>query len=67
MSFHATPPGQWRKSTRCASNGCVEVARLDDDAVSVRDTEDTAARLAFGLAEWSAFTAAAKAGRFDRP
>ncbi|GAA1853136.1 DUF397 domain-containing protein [Actinomadura bangladeshensis] len=67
MSFHATPPGQWRRSTRCgASNGCVEVARLDGDAVSVRDTEDVSARLAFDLAEWRAFTRAAKAGRFDR-
>ncbi|MFA1549110.1 DUF397 domain-containing protein [Actinomadura chokoriensis] len=68
MSFHATPPAQWRRSTRCgASNGCVEVARLDDEAISVRDTEDVSARLAFGLAEWRAFTEAAKGGRFDRP
>lgn len=68
MSFHATPPGQWRRSTRCgASNGCVEVARLGDGEVSVRDTEDVSARLAFGAAEWRAFTRAAKAGRFDRP
>lgn len=66
MSFHGTPPAQWRKSTRCgASNGCVEVARLDESAISVRDTEDTSARLAFGLGEWRAFTEDVKEGRFD--
>ncbi|HWB34901.1 MAG TPA: DUF397 domain-containing protein [Rugosimonospora sp.] len=68
MSFHATPPDQWRRSTRCgASNGCVEVARFAGGDISVRDTEDASARLDFGPAEWRAFTEAAKAGRFDRP
>ncbi|TDC69992.1 DUF397 domain-containing protein [Actinomadura sp. GC306] len=62
-----TPPARWRRSTRCASNGCVEVARLGDGAVSVRDTENTAVRLAFGPAEWRGFTERAKAGRYDHP
>lgn len=66
-SFHETPPARWRRSVRCASNGCVEVARLDDGAVSVRDTEHTAASLAFGRAEWRRFTERAKAGRYDHP
>lgn len=70
MSFHGTPPARWRRSARCASNGCVEVARLGDDAISVRDTEDTedtATRLAFGLGEWRRFAEHVKEGRFDRP
>ena len=67
MSFQGTPPARWRKSTRCASNGCVEVARVDADAICVRDTENTSARLAFGLAEWRRFTEDARRGRFDGP
>ncbi|MFB4305755.1 DUF397 domain-containing protein [Actinomadura sp. GTD37] len=66
MSFHATPPAQWRRSTRCgASNGCVEVARLDGGTISVRDTEDTGAALVFGPAEWRRFTERARDGRYD--
>lgn len=67
MSFHATPPAQWRRSTRCASNGCVEVARRGDGAISVRDTEDTAAILAFERGEWRRFTEHVRDGRYDRP
>ncbi|SFP77951.1 DUF397 domain-containing protein [Actinomadura madurae] len=68
MSFRGTPPARWRKSTRCgASNGCVEVARLDADAISVRDTEDAVTILAFGAGEWRRFTDEVKRGRFDRP
>ncbi|RKS76144.1 uncharacterized protein DUF397 [Actinomadura pelletieri DSM 43383] len=63
---HETTPARWRRSTRCASNACVEVARLTEDAISVRDTEDTATRLGFGLGEWRDFVRDAKAGRFDR-
>ena len=67
-SHEETPPDRWRRSVRCgASNGCVEVARLDDGAIHVRDTEDTLARLAFGLDEWRRFTDDAKEGRFDNP
>ncbi|MGP4024719.1 DUF397 domain-containing protein [Actinomadura sp. 3N407] len=65
--FHGTPPARWRRSSRCASNGCVEVARVDDEAISVRDTEDIATRLAFRLDEWRRFTEHIRAGRFDRP
>lgn len=68
MSFHGTPPARWRRSARCgASNGCVEVARLDDEAISVRDTEDTATRLAFRPGEWRKFIEDVKGGRLDRP
>jgi hypothetical protein len=66
MSFQGTPPARWRKSARCgASNGCVEVARREEDVVSVRDTEDTATILSFRPDEWRAFTESAKDGRFD--
>ncbi|HEY8481631.1 MAG TPA: DUF397 domain-containing protein [Spirillospora sp.] len=66
-SYDETPHG-WRRSTRCgASNGCVEVARRGDGAICVRDTENTAACLAFGAVEWRAFTDRVKEGLFDRP
>ncbi|MEU4826357.1 DUF397 domain-containing protein [Actinomadura citrea] len=68
MSFQGTPPARWRKSARCgASNGCVEVARRTEGAISVRDTEDTATILSFRPDEWLRFTEEAKDGRFDQP
>ncbi|MBB6397835.1 hypothetical protein BKA00_004749 [Actinomadura coerulea] len=67
MSFQGTPSARWRKSTRCASNGCVEVARRVEGTVSVRDTEDTATILSFRSDEWRRFTEDAKDGRFDHP
>ncbi|TDD82526.1 DUF397 domain-containing protein [Actinomadura darangshiensis] len=67
MSSPETPPARWRKSTRCGPSNCVEVARLDGDAISVRDTQDTATILAFGPAEWRRFAEDVKDGRFDRP
>ncbi|MFE9107194.1 DUF397 domain-containing protein [Actinomadura geliboluensis] len=68
MSFRGTPPAQWRRSTRCgASNGCVEVARLDGEAISVRDTEDTVTILRFGPGEWRRFTEDVRGGCYDLP
>ncbi|MWA03712.1 DUF397 domain-containing protein [Actinomadura sp. LD22] len=58
----------WRKSARCAGNGaCVEVGSLRGGAVAARDAYDgdTGPVLRFSAAEWRAFAAAAKAGRFD--
>ncbi|TDD39670.1 DUF397 domain-containing protein [Actinomadura sp. KC06] len=64
---HGTPPARWRRSSRCATTTCVEVARLDEGAISVRDTEDAETRLAFDLAEWRVFVRGVRDGRFDRP
>ncbi|MFC4053858.1 DUF397 domain-containing protein [Actinomadura syzygii] len=67
MSFQGRPPARWRRSARCgATNGCVEVARLDVSAISVRDTEDITDHLSFGLGEWRKFIEDAKDGRFDQ-
>jgi uncharacterized protein DUF397 len=55
----------WRKSTRCESGYCVEVALTADGAL-VRDAkrpED--GRLAFDRQAWSAFLVAVKDGAFD--
>ena len=58
----------WHKSTASAYNGnCVEVARLQDGRVAVRDTKDRAVgpALIFTRPEWDAFLTGAKSGEFD--
>jgi hypothetical protein len=54
----------WRKSARCGSNACVEVAR-DGARYLIRDSKhpDVPA-LVFTEAEWSAFTDGVAAGEF---
>ncbi len=57
-------PG-WRKSSRCATSGCVEVARVGD-SVLVRDSKDPDGPvLTFDREEWTAFLAGAAAGEFS--
>jgi hypothetical protein len=53
----------WRTSTRCASSGCVRVARTDT-AVYVGDTKPggEADVLQVGLGEWAAFVGAVSRG-----
>ena len=48
---------RWKKSTHSAANGCcIEVARLRDRHVGVRDSKDVAGPvLTFTSAEWGAF------------
>ena len=54
----------WRRSSRCGSTTCVEVAKVDDQYL-IRDSKnpDTAA-LAFTKAEWEAFVDGVTAGEF---
>ena len=67
----ATPdPGsRWVKSSLSLSNGnCVEVARLADGQVGVRDSKNPdGAILRFTSAGWHAFLAGARRGEFDSP
>jgi len=54
----------WRKSSRCGSSTCVEVAKVDDQYL-IRDSKNPeAAALAFTEAEWIAFTEGVTAGEF---
>jgi hypothetical protein len=56
---------RWRKSSRCDSSSCVEVA-VTAERVAVRDSKNLAApNLSFSHAEWSAFVAGVRAGDFD--
>ena len=56
----------WRKSRRCESSHCVEVAFRPDGGVWVRDSKHPDGPvLKFTAAEWAAFTAGARDGEFD--
>jgi hypothetical protein len=59
----------WRKSSYSSANGgaCVEVARNLPGVVAVRDSKDPdGPALTFSPAQWQAFTAAVRAGKFGR-
>jgi hypothetical protein len=58
----------WRKSGRSGPQGgnCVEVARLPDGQVAVRNSRHPAGpALVFTSAEWTAFVGSARDGDFD--
>lgn len=60
-------PG-WFKSSYSNGNGgnnCVEVNKLADGRVSVRNSKVPAFDLTFTPAEWDAFVKGVKAGEFD--
>ncbi|MFI7602751.1 DUF397 domain-containing protein [Actinoplanes sp. NPDC049681] len=62
--MNPTQTAQWRKSSRCSTNACVEVAQFPD-RVMVRDSKDlTAAPLTFTRGEWTAFVLGVKANEF---
>jgi len=55
----------WRRSTRCGTNACVEVAKVPGGYL-VRDAKNPQGSvLTFGDAAWVAFLEGAKAGEFD--
>ena len=59
---------KWFKSTRSGNNGaCVEVARLSDEVIGVRDSKAKGKGpiLTFTRTEWDAFIGGAKDGEFD--
>jgi Domain of unknown function (DUF397) len=65
MSASPPPEPTWRKSSRSAANGCVEVASLAD-LVAIRDSKDRGgATLLFSPAAWRDFLGGVRAGEFD--
>jgi Domain of unknown function (DUF397) len=60
---------RWIKSSLSMSNGnCVEVTRLADGQIGVRDSKNPhGAILRFTFAGWRAFLAGARRGEFDGP
>lgn len=56
---------QWKKSSFCDLDGCVEVAQ-NQDRVWIRNSTDAdMVTLSFGQSEWSAFVEGVKSGEFD--
>jgi hypothetical protein len=51
----------WRKSTRCESQHCVEVARVGA-GVAVRDSTDPDQFVVFDVAAWRAFVGTLRVG-----
>jgi Domain of unknown function (DUF397) len=57
---------QWRTSSACATQNCVQVAATEDAMIAVRNSSDPdGAMVLYSSAEWSAFLAGAKNGEFD--
>jgi len=57
---------RFRASRFCTSGGCVEVARLSDGRVAVRDSKDKAKPVQiYSADEWRDFVAGVKSGEFD--
>lgn len=57
---------QFRTSSFCSLSGCIEIGRLADGGVAVRDTKDRGrGALVFTATEWSDFLQGVKAGEFD--
>ncbi|MCO8273362.1 DUF397 domain-containing protein [Actinoplanes sp. TRM 88003] len=62
--MHEVESPQWRKSSRCASGNCVEVAMVDGQYL-IRDSKNPENPAhAFTAAEWSAFVAGVKNDEF---
>jgi hypothetical protein len=57
---------EWRKSTLSTTNGCVEVAFVDE-GVAVRDSkhQGNGPVLEFNAVEWQAFLGGVHRGEFD--
>jgi Domain of unknown function (DUF397) len=61
-------PQYWRRSSRCDTNHCLEVAVGPQwDRVYLRNSRDPQVHLQVSEAAWRAFCAAAAAGELDQP
>ena len=59
---------EFRTSSYCTVNGCVEVGMRADGAAAMRDSKDRARTVTqeFSAQGWSDFLASAKRGEFDQ-
>ena len=59
---------RYTKSSFSGGAGCVEVRKLDDGSIGLRDSKDvTKPPHVFTAHEWTAFVAGVRAGEFDLP
>jgi hypothetical protein len=54
MSHTGSAVSAWRKSIRCESQQCVEVAQVDG-RMAIRNSTDTSRHLIFEAAAWQTF------------
>jgi len=54
----------WRRSTRCSTNSCLEVADLPEGGVAIRDSKQPTSVLFFSAQEWRAFLSGVYAREF---
>jgi hypothetical protein len=65
MSPSAQAPSAWRKSSKCATSECIEIAR-EQDMILVRDSKSPQTPpFRYTMEEFRAFIDGAKAGEFD--
>lgn len=65
MSQPGSVTGRWRKSTRCESQKCVEVAEVAA-GMAVRNSTAPDQHVIFPETAWRAFVRTVRAGEFDR-
>jgi len=63
--MHELSAAVWRRSTKCESGTCVEVAGLDN-TVGMRNSTMPEIAIEFALESWRDFVAGVRAGEFDR-
>ncbi|MEV0734134.1 DUF397 domain-containing protein [Polymorphospora sp. NPDC050346] len=56
--------GSWRKSSRCESHNCLEVAHRGGE-VAVRNNSVPMDQITFAESVWADFVAGVRAGAFD--
>jgi hypothetical protein len=65
MGMRGSPSLDWRKSTRCESGACVEVALTVDQLVAIRNSTDPDGPvLTFSKDAWNAFMKDIQGGKF---
>lgn len=64
MSQPGSVMGTWRKSTRCESQKCVEVAEVTA-GMAVRNSTDPSRHIVFPATAWQAFVDTVRAREFD--
>jgi hypothetical protein len=63
MSGFTGAEARWRRSSRCHSGHCVEVARFADGSVGMRDsTRPDGGRLTFAADTWARFLTEVRGG-----
>jgi hypothetical protein len=61
-------PKLWRKSSRCDTSTCVEIAFSPErERIYLRSSRNLEIHLEFSAEAWRAFCAAAAAGELDQP